>query len=551
MRAQQTLCLTLILSLPGLVSAGRLANDSGAAHVSDMARSWHLYNGGLAATRFSPLRQINRRNVGSLRLFARATLPETTEFDSSPLVVGNRLFVTTPDSTYAIDAVSGKLLWSYDSHPKSAGLGTGNRGAAYSDGRIYRGTPDGHLIALDAKSGRVLWNVQAFDPAKGEYIVAAPIVWRNKVYIGNAGSDVGAIGHISAFDAMTGRHVWTFNDVPTSGPASATWSRNPSHVRAGGGVYSSFALDVRDGMLYAPIGNPGPDFAGAYRPGRNLYTDSVVRLDARTGALLGYHQFVPHDVHDWDVPASPMLFTSKAGRRMVAVGGKNGYLYALNRTLTKVYYQVPVTTIENVHAPLTAAGTRFCPGTQGGVNWYGPVYSPEQNAIYVGSIDWCTVIKLAPAASLRHQFGVPFLGSSNGFGYSDPHRRSGWIYAIDADSGKVLWRHHASLPAVASLTPTAGGIVFTGDLEGNLLAFDAASGRLLLKVAASGPVGGGIVTYMVDGRQYVAVDSGMKNAIMETRSGPATVDIYALPSTAAQKGRSATRASSRRAAARH
>lgn len=157
----------------------------------------------------------------------------------------------------------------------------------------------------------------------------------------------------------------------------------------------------------------------------------------------------------------------------------------------------------------------------------------------------CTTIKLAAPGSFKREYGKPFVGSTNGFGDSDANGRSGWIFAVDADSGKVLWRHHTSMPAVASLTPTAGGIVFTGDLEGNLLAFDSASGRLLLKTPASGPVGGGIITYLVGGRQYVAVASGMKNAIMETQSGPASVVIYALPSAAAR------RASTRRAASNH
>lgn len=510
------------------------------SHSMAARTTWHVYNGNLEGTRYSPLSQINRRNVHSLHEVGRAVLPETTEFVSSPVVAGHRLFVTTATSTYAIDASTGKLLWAQHYHPKSLGLVTGNRSVAYHDGRLYRGTPDGHLLALDARSGRILWDVNAFDAAKGEYLVAAPIIWDHKLFIGNAGSDIGAVGHIRAFDIKDGRRLWSFEDVPAFGLGSHTWSSDPSHVRADGGIYSSLALDPADGMLYAPVGKPGPDFVGAYRPGRNLYTDSVVRLDARTGALRGYHQFVAHDIHDWDIAASPVLFTARDGRRMVAVGGKNGYLYGLDRDLSKVEFQVPIDTIKNVKAPLTAAGTRFCPGTQGGVNWYGPAYSPQQNALYVDSIDWCTMIKLAPPGSFKRVYGKPFVGSTNGFGHSDPKRRSGWIFAIDADTGKVLWRHHTPLPAVASLTPTAGGILFTG-----VLAFDAASGRLLLKTPASGPVGGGIVTYRVGGRRYVAVTSGMTNAIMETRLGPASVVIYALPPTAAR------RTSARRAASRH
>jgi alcohol dehydrogenase (cytochrome c) len=189
-------------------------------------------------------------------------------------------------------------------------------------------------------------------------------------------------------------------------------------------------------------------------------------LDAKTGVLRGYHQFSPHDIHDWDVAASPILITSREGSRMVMVASKNGYLYGLNRELSKVAYQTPVTTIANVDAPMTPGGTRFCPGTQGGVNWYGPAYSPDRNAVYVNSIDWCTIIKQGGPESLVYSPGKPFLGSSNMFGDSDPNNKTGWLSSIDAGSGKVLWKYHSSQPMVAAITPTAGGIIFTGDLEG-------------------------------------------------------------------------------------
>jgi len=489
-----------------------------------------MYNGSYGADRYSPLKQITRENVALLEETGRAVLPETTSFQSGPIVVGDMLFVTTATSTYAVNATTGKLVWTQKYSPKSMGLGTPVRGAAYYEGHLYRGTPDAHLISLDVKTGNIQWDIEAFDTSKGEYIAAAPLVWRDRIYIGNAGSDVGASGHIRAFDVKNGSRIWNFDIVPTHGAGAETWPADAQKVRAGGGMYSSFALDTADGTLYAPTGNPGPDFAGQYRDGDNLYTSSVVRLDAATGALRGYHQFSKHDVHDWDIAASPMLFTSRAGHKMVAVGAKNGNLYGLDRGLSKVQYQIAVTTIENVDAPLTAEGTRFCPGTQGGVNWYGPAYSPQQNAVFINSIDWCTVIKLAPAQALEHKFGAPFLGSSNMFGDSDPKDRSGWLTAVDADSGKILWKYRASLPLVAGLTPTAGGLVFTGDLEGNLLAIDATSGKVLVKKMTAGPIGGGISTYTVGGKQYVAVASGMKNDIMKTDSGPATVVIYALPS---------------------
>jgi len=282
-------------------------------------------------------------------------------------------------------------------------------------------------------------------------------------------------------------------------------------------------------MLFIPTGNPGPDFASAYREGANLYTSSVVKLDARTGALKAHYQVQSHDFHDWDIAASPILFTAKSGQARVAVAGKNGYLYVLDRDLKSLDFKVPVTTIDNIDAPLTAEGTRFSPGTQGGVNWNGPAYSPKTNALYVNSIDWPTLVKLAPPESVRHETGKPFLGSTNEFGFSDPKTKSGWLTAIDAATGKPRWQYHSNQPMVAGVTPTAGGLIFTGDFNGDLLAFDAATGKLLFKGATGGPIGGGVVTYAIEGRQYVAVAAGMKNAIMGTESGPASVVIFALP----------------------
>jgi alcohol dehydrogenase (cytochrome c) len=495
---------------------------------------WRMYNGNYNADRFSPLKQITRENVASLKEVARLELPETTSFQTGPIVIDDSLYVTTATGTYAMHATTGKLLWSHKYAAKSMGLGTPVRGIAYEAGRLYRGTPDAHLIALDATTGEVIWDVAAFDTTKSEYLTVAPIIWEGRLYIGNSGSDIGGVGHVRAFDLKDGKQLWNFDVIPTTGPAAKTWPTDPKKRRAGGGMYSSFALDPTDGSLYVPTGNPGPDFNGEYRAGDNLHTCSVLKLDARTGALRASHQFLKNDVHDWDIAASPVLITSKTGQRMVAVGGKNGYLYGLDRDLNKVAWRTPVTTIENVEAPFTAQGTRFCPGTQGGVNWYGPAYSPPDNTLFVNSIDWCTTIKLGGPESLKHEPGKPFLGSANEFGDSPIDQRSGWLHAVDADSGKVLWKYHSSLPMVASVTPTAGGVVFTGDLNGDLLAFDAGSGKLLYQTKAGGPIGGGIVTYLVNGIQYVAVAAGMKGYILKTESGPANVVIYALPTRTAR-----------------
>lgn len=506
-------------------TARRLAAEAGGLR----SRSeWPSYNGGFDATRYSPVTQINPGNVASLTEVARFKLPETTSFQSGPVLVDGTMYVTTATNTYALDARTAAQRWTQHFEPKSLGLGTPVRGVAYENGRLFRGTPDGHLLALDAKTGKVIWDVVGADATKGEYYTVAPIVWEGRVYMANSGSDVGAIGHIRAFDADSGKQIWNFDVVPSTGPGADTWPKDKH--KAGGGVYSSFALDTETGVLYSPTGNPGPDFVASYRPGDNLYTCSIVMLDARTGALRGYHQLEANDFHDWDLAASPILFTSRAGRKMVAAAGKNGYLYGLDRDLKNVAYKVAVTTIENAEAPLTKEGTRFLPGSQGGTNWYGPTYSPLVNAIYVPTIDWATTIKLDGPGSLTPKPGMPFLGSSNAFGDQDPvAQRRGHVTAVDADSGKVLWKYDADTSMVASVTPTAGGLVLTGDTKGNFLAFDSKDGKVLLKKNLGDPIGGGVIAYEIDGVPYVAVAGGMKNTVtQQTDSGPAWVAILAV-----------------------
>jgi alcohol dehydrogenase (cytochrome c) len=487
------------------------------------------FNGGYDATRFSPLTQINTGNVATLQEVGRFKIPETMSFQSDAVVAGDTMYVTTLTSTYAIDARTGEQRWARVHELKNPGPGRLGRGVAYANGRVFRGLVDGHLLAMDARTGDLIWDVIGADSKAGEFYTAVPVVWEGRVFIGNAGSDYGGIGHIRAFDANTGKRLWNFDTVASTGDAAKTWPDDPGKFKAGGGTYSSYALDPQSGLLYSPVGNPGPDFVRDYRKGDNLYTSSVVALNARTGELKGYYQLVKNDFHDWDVAASPILITSKAGRNMIVVAGKNGYLYALSRDLHDVYFKTPVTRIENVDAPITPEGTRFLPGTQGGTNWYGPSYSPPLNALFVPTIDWATTLKLGAPESLQYDPPKPFIGSSNGFGSQDPKdQRFGHVTAVDADSGKVLWRYDTDVSMVASVTPTAGGVLFTGDTKGNFLAFDAANGQVLLKKDLHDPIGGGISTYMLGGTQYVAVAGGMKNPIVQTESGPAWVTIFAL-----------------------
>ncbi|MGH7579164.1 MAG: PQQ-binding-like beta-propeller repeat protein, partial [Gemmatimonadales bacterium] len=266
--------------------------------------------------------------------------------------------------------------------------------------------------------------------------------------------------------------------------------------RAGGATWTSYAVDTAAGLVYLPTGNAAPDFLGSLRPGRNLHTVSVIALDAATGALRASYQLLERDWHDWDAAAAPLLIRTRSGAPLVIEAGKDGHVYGIEPD-GEFRYRVPVTTLANVEAPLTPEGTRFCPGVNGGVEWNGPSYSNSSGMLYVGAIDWCTTVKVMHPDSLRGRDGMPWTGSSSRFQpFGEPDSaRHGWLTALDAETGRTLWRYHSATPLVAGVTSTRGGVVFTGDLDGNVLAFDDRKGTLLWKEGTGLPIGGGVVTY--------------------------------------------------------
>lgn len=508
----------------------------------DGAGDWGTYNRTLTSTRYSPLAQITPANADRLRPVCTAPLGERASMQSGPIVVAGVMYVTTAVSTWALDAATCRLRWThtYRYSPAPDFDLRVNRGVAYLDTpdgpRLFRGTNDGRVYALDARTGAEVWNVLAGDVHRGETFPAAPIAWHGLVYIGNAGGDNFAVtGRMMAFDARTGARVWRFDLVPRSGPANLTWPPETNRVPRGGGTtWTSYTLDTLTGTLYVPTGNAAPDFLASVRAGSDQYAYSVVALDARTGAFRRAYQLLARDDHDWDVAAAPVLLTTAAGRRLIAEAGKDGRLYGVARDSGAILYRTPVTTLFNVDAPLTAAGTRFCPGVQGGVEWNGPAYSPATNALYVGSVDWCTTVRVAPARKLENKVGIPWTGSArlmNPFGVMDPlDRRRGWVTAVNADDGTVRWRYASPAPVVAGVTATAGGLVFTADLSGNVLAFDARDGTIRFRYNTDQPIGGGVITYAVGGRQYVAVASGLHApTTWQVKSTPAKVVVFALP----------------------
>jgi alcohol dehydrogenase (cytochrome c) len=490
-----------------------------------MKSDWPLYNGDYQSTRFSALSDVNPKNAGMLRQICAYQLPETVTFESGLVAIEGTLYFTTYEYTYALDAANCALKWRVQ-HPIAARPAAGaTRGVAFFNNHVFRGSYDGNVIAYDAATGQQSWITKLTAAGSGEFISGAPIAWNGMVFIGTAGGDSGSICHVAALDANTGRVLWNFPLVATgAAPGSDTW---PKGTRlAGGSTWTTLTLDPDSGALLVPSGNPVPDFAGGYRPGANLYTGSIVILDAKTGALRTWVQLAPHDVHDWDVAAAPALIKTKQGARRAMAAGKDGHLDSIDVAAGTILWKTPVSKMENIDAPLTAEGTHFCPGTRGGTLWNGPAYSPDENLVYVNSVDWCATVKLEPQA--QFEAGKAFLGSSNGYGLMDPlDTRNGWVNAIDADSGKLRWRYRTPKPLLAAILLTASGLAITGGLDGNILVFEAGTGKLLNSIATHQPVGGGVIAFRTAQQERIAVAAGFSSEIYKT-SGQPVVFVFGL-----------------------
>jgi alcohol dehydrogenase (cytochrome c) len=493
---------------------------------------WPSYNRTLTSDRYATLEAIDNKNVVGLKVLCAFDTGEQSSFQTGLVEVDGSLFATTDRDTISIDPNTCKQNWRTHEDTAAGELKV-NRGLAWFDHRVFRGTADGKVIAYDAKNGKRLWATVIADAAKGESVPAAPIAWEGLVFIGNAGGDnKGVKGRMYALDAKDGHIVWEFYLVPKGagdaarGPAApdpkslsaATWKETKGFPITGGATWTSYSLDPKTGLLYIPAGNAAPDFLKESRPGENLYASSIVILDAKTGAFQRHFQLVKRDFHDWDVSSPPVLFLSRVGHRMMAEAPKDGHLYLFDINTGKLVYRKPVTTVLNAEAPLTAQGTHFCPGAQGGAEWNGAAFDPANNLIFTGEVDWCTTVKTVAAGTLANSPpGKPWSGATEGFGKQDDQKMwSGWMTASDADSGERKWQFHAPFPLLGGVTPTTGRLVLFGDMGGNLYALDAASGTKLWSKDLGGAIGGGVITYDTGVGQKIAVAAGMTSPIWPT-----------------------------------
>ncbi len=483
---------------------------------------WPTYNNDYAAQRFSPLDKINVKNVASMKEVCTLQLAEGGSLQSGPVIVDGVMYVTTALDTFAVDAATCKQLWKSSYTPTAYMPFPVNRGVAYHNGALFRGTPDGMLLSLDAKTGKVLWTNMIADSHYGEFASAAPIAWNGVVYMGVGGGDWGTRGRVMAYDAISGRELWRFNTIPRGKEVGAeTWKNRDSATVGGGGTWTSYTLDVRDGELFVSVGNPTEDFLAEKRPGDNLFTNSVVVLNANTGALKWWYQTVKNDPWDYDLSAPAMLYQSKGKviQDRVAVAGKDGYLHVLDRLSHKVIFKAETTTQFKGDTKPTPAGVRACPGLLGGSEWNGPAYDVDRHLIVVGTVDWCWIHKVTNPEYKR--------GQLNYGGTTTPEKEAtGWVTAFDAENGSIKWKYHTEAPIVAAVTPTAGGVTFTGDIAGNFIALDSSNGKLLWSKKMDGALGGGVVTYAVGGKQYVAVLTGNVSRSTFGGAGSPTLSIF-------------------------
>jgi len=514
LKAFATACLVVLTGYTYAVAQPRLAAVTAGPQ-------WLNYNNRLNGQRFSPLKQIDVASSPRVAEACRLKIDDDGAFSAGLIVTGGVLYAATKRYTVAMDAATCAERWRHTYAPDEAEAPATTRGVAVADGRVFRGTADGRLLAIDAVTGRLLWRNVIGDVGLGEFVSAAPLVWQGMVIVGIAGGIAPIRGRVMAYEVATGRELWRFNTVPMPGEQGAeTWKLPDTARTGGGGVWTSFTLDVTTAELFVPVGNPGPQLSAAARPGDNLFTSSLVVLDARTGALKWWRQLRANDDHDHDLGAPPVLYRDTQGRDLVAFAGKDGHVQAVDRQSKALLFRVPITTIKGEDLRLTDKPQEICPGAGGGVEFNGPALDPLTNSLITGAVDWCFEMSTATP----EKAGPAFRGGA----LKPGAKASGWITSVDAETGSVRWRYRSEFPMTSGVTPTAGGVVFAGDLGGAFLVLDSQTGRLLHRIDTKGAIAGGVVTYEIRGVQYVAVTSGNVSRSTFGALGVPTVVVFKL-----------------------
>jgi PQQ-dependent dehydrogenase (methanol/ethanol family) len=481
---------------------------------------WPTYYGKLSGNRYSTLDQIDARNASRLQLQWIYPI-QYQPLETTPLVSGGVMYVTGPNQVFALDGRSGREIWRYvrprtpaGTIASDAGIGA-NRGVALLGDRVFFATDNAHMLCLNRLTGALLWDVFMPETPQHYGATSAPLVIGDLVISGVAGGDEGIRGFIGAWKAATGELAWRFWTVPNPGePGSETWEGNAVDGR-GGSTWLTGTYDPETGLLYWPTGNPFPDTDGTDRRGDNLYTNCDLALDPKSGKLVWYFQFTPHDLHDWDAVQPPVLVDAKfqgSDRKLLLHANRNGYFYVLDRTNGKFLLGKPFvkkltwsTGLDAAGRPVltpnnetTPGGTKTCPAVRGATNWYSPAFSPLTGLYYVMVVEDCGMYRRA---------------KQGGFGFINDPKDPGMKYlrALNIETGAIAWEIPQIGPAernYSGVLATAGGVVFYGETSGGFAAVDAKTGATLWHFEAGGYWKGSPMTYTVEGRQYVAVASG-------------------------------------------
>ncbi|GAC1433798.1 MAG: PQQ-dependent methanol/ethanol family dehydrogenase [Candidatus Velthaea sp.] len=497
------------------------------------ASNWILPARDYTGNRYIAESQFTTDNVASLKRAWVYKIADDSPIETAPIVWNGTMYVTSAhNNVYALDAKTGAEKWTFSYKPHVIAF-SANRGVALLDGKVFLGTLDGHLIALDAQTGKTVWNVVGVHDTTNTFYTMSPVPYKNMLLIGASNGDWGGIGYITAFDAKTGKRVWEWKTIPGPGePGHETWAGD-SWKRGGAALWSGVAIDPATDTLYAALGNPQPDFLGTYRKGANLYSNSLVALDiaGKAPKLKWYYQFIPHDTHDWDPSMPPVLFQGKVNgtsRSLVATGDKGGNFWVLDAGTGKLVHRLAVSQQKGQNTEPNRAGNLACPNTNGGIEFNGGSYMPETNAFYVPSVDECGIWKSPGRATyIAGQF---YIGGSFPKLYGP---NTGWMNAVDIGTGKFMWRKKLTLPGVGGALSTSTGLVFTGELNGEFDAFDAKTGNVLWHYPTKSTIEAPPATYMVDGKQYIVVGSGQpgNQAVPELAKGNAgsMISAFTLP----------------------
>jgi alcohol dehydrogenase (cytochrome c) len=530
----------LVAPLVAVVSATLAAQVTSDRLIRAVAepQNWLTYSGMYNGQRYSPLHEVTRSNVKDLEMKWVFQAQSLNSFSATPLVVDGVMYLTQPpNDVVALDARTGAVFWMYHYAPAPGRLccrGQVNRGVAIVGSTLFMATVDAHLVAVDAKNGRPLWDTRVAEAKAGYAMTLAPLAIKDKVVVGVAGGEYGIRGFIAAYDAVTGKEVWKFYTIPgPSEPGHDSWPED-GWEHGGASVWTTGSYDPELNLTYWGTGNPGPDFNSAQRRGDNLYSDSVVALNADTGEIKWHFQFTPNDPYDYDSTQVPVLVDASwngAPMKLMLWGNRNGFFYVLDRItgrylLGKPYANVNwASGLDEKGRPLVTPqppGTPTFPGPLGATNWYSPSYSPRTGLFYLSTWDNYGQV-FAEGGRVSFKEGQNFTGGDlrpPPGGAAMPGMQRGpintWhegaargiVMAIDPQTGDKKWTFEMHDVTTSGILTTESDLLFVGGREGYFQALDARTGALLWRVTLGGEVAAAPITYQTAGRQYISIAAG-------------------------------------------